>query len=77
MYVTNIPKQKGKTEKSSSKPEEDYSRLPSYVEFEGSFFHIAEFLSLQEGKVFRPQTPRISKGIASSQSDFYEQIDKL
>ena len=55
----------------------DYSRLPSYVEFEGSFFHIAEFLSLQEGKVYRPQTSRISRWMASSQSDFYEQIDKL
>ena len=64
-------------EKSSSKPEKDYSHLPSYVEFEGSFFHIPEFLSLQEGKVYRPQMSRISRWTASSQSDFYEQIDKL
>ena len=71
-----LPKRR-KTEKSSSKPVKDYSRLPSYVEFEGSFFHIAEFLSLQEGKVYRPQTSRISRWMASSQSDFYEQIDKL
>lgn len=55
----------------------EISLLPSYVEFEGSFFHIAEFLSLQEGKVHRPQTSRISRWMASSQSDFYEQIDKL
>ena len=41
------------------------------------FFHIAEFLSLQEGKVYRPQTSRISWWMACSQSDFYEQIDKL
>lgn len=71
-----LPKRR-KTGKSPSEPDRDYSRLPSYVEFEGSFFHIAEFLSLQEGKVYRPQTSRISRWMASSQSDFYEQIDKL
>ena len=71
-----LPKRR-KTGKSSSEPDRDFSQLPSYVEFEGSFFHIAEFLSLQEGKVHRPQTSRISSWMASSQSDFYEQIDKL
>ena len=71
-----LPKRR-KTGKSSSEPDRDFSRLPSYVEFEGSFFHIAEFLSLQEGKVHRPQTSRISRWMASSQSYFYEQIDKL
>jgi len=37
----------------------------------------ALFLSLQEEKVYRPQMSRISRWMASSQSDFYEQIHKL
>ena len=31
----------------------DYSIRPNYVEYEGQYFHMAEFLSLQEGKVYR------------------------
>ena len=32
----------------------DYSIRPNYVDYEGQYFHMAEFLSLQEGKVYRP-----------------------
>lgn len=63
--------------KTGSKGDKKYSQSPSYVEFEGHFFHIAEFLSIQEGKVYRPQTSRIARWMASSQSDFYERIDEM
>ena len=49
---------------------------PNYVEYEGQFFHIAEFLSLQQGKVYRPMASRLARWIASARNDFYENIEK-
>ena len=69
------PKRK-RSDKSSGQ-EKDYSRLPSYVEYEGHYYHISEFLSLQEGKVYRPASSRIARWMSSSQSDFYERIDEI
>lgn len=54
----------------------DYSVHPSYVEYEGNYFHIAEFLSLQQGKVYRPTMSRLSRWIESARNDFYERIEK-
>lgn len=73
----NLLPKRLRTSTARSKLDKDYSQLPSYVEFEGNFFHISEFLSLQEGKVYRPQTSRISRWMASSQSDFYETINEI
>ena len=42
-----------------------------------SHCRISIFTRREERKVYRPQTSRISRWMASSQSDFYEQIDKL
>lgn len=69
------PKRK-RSDKSSGQ-EKDYSRLPSYVEYEGHYYHISEVLSLQEGKVYRPASSRIARWMSSSQSDFYERIDEI
>lgn len=55
----------------------DYSIRPNYVEYEGQFYHIAEFLSLQEGKVYRPATSRLACWMESARNDFYKQVEKL
>lgn len=55
----------------------DYSIRPNYVEYEGQFYHIAEFLSLQEGKVYRPATSRLACWMESTRNDFYKQVEKL
>lgn len=55
----------------------DYSIRPNYVEYEGQFYHIAEFLSLQEGKVYRPATSRLVRWMESARNDFYKQVEKL
>ena len=55
----------------------DYSIRPNYVEYEGQFYHIAEFLSLQEGKVYRPATSRLARWMESARNDFYEQVERL
>ena len=54
----------------------DYSIRLNYVEYEGQFYHIAEFLSLQEGKVYRPATSRLARWMESATNDFYEQVEK-
>ena len=38
---------------------------------------MAEFLSLQEGKVYRPATSRLARWMESARNDFYEKIEKL
>lgn len=38
---------------------------------------MAEFLSLQEGKVYRPATSRLARCMESARNDFYEKIEKL
>ena len=50
---------------------------PNYVEYEGNFYHIAEFLSLQQGKVYSPSTSRLARWMAVARSDFYEKVEKL
>ena len=55
----------------------DYSIRPNYVEYEGQFYHIPEFLSLQEGKVYRPATSRLARWMESARNDFYEQVERL
>ena len=49
----------------------DYSKRPNYVLYEGQYFHLAEFLPLQEGKVCRPSASRLSRWIDSARNDFY------
>ena len=66
----------GEGDTSSSANTKDYSAHPSYVEYQGTFYHIAEFLSLQQGKVYRPSTSRNARWILSSRDDFYEKIEK-
>ena len=55
----------------------DYSSRPNYVEYEGQVYHMAEFLSLQEGKVYRPATSRLVHWMESARNDFYENVEKL
>ena len=31
---------------------------PSYIEYNGTYFQISEFLSIQQGKVYTPSTSR-------------------
>ena len=50
---------------------------PNYVEYEGLFYHIAEFLSLHQGKVYQPSTSRMSRWMSVSRSDFYERVEKI
>ena len=50
---------------------------PNYVEYEGEFYHIAQFLSLQQGKVYSPSTSRMARWMAVARSDFYEKVEKL
>ena len=38
---------------------------------------MAEFLSLQEGKVYCPATSRLARWMESARNDFYEKIEKL
>lgn len=38
---------------------------------------MAEFLSLQEGKVYRPATSCLARWMESARNDFYEKIEKL
>ena len=50
---------------------------PNYVEYDGEFYHIAEFLSLQQGKVYNPSSSRMARWMAVSRNDFYERVEKL
>ena len=50
---------------------------PNYVEYEDQLYHITEFLSLQEGKVYRPATSRLARSMESARNDFYEKAEKL
>jgi len=58
----------------STKHQTDYSIRPNYVEHEGQYCHMAEFLSLQEGKVYRPATSRLARWMESARNDFYEKL---
>ena len=40
------------------------------------FYHISEFLPLQEGKVYRPSCSRTGRWISYSRDDFYEKIEE-
>ena len=61
----------------SAERQTDYSIRPNYVEHEGQHYHMAEFLSLQEGKVYRPATSRLARWMESARNDFYEKIENL
>ena len=54
------------------KNEEEYKWKPNYVYFEGHYYHMARFLFLNEGKVYRPGSSRMARWMASSQNDFYD-----
>lgn len=45
-------------------------------QFQWSNLYIAEFLSLQQGKVYSPSVGRISRWISSARSTFYGSVDK-
>ena len=61
----------------STKHQTDYSIRPNYVEYEGQHYHMAEFLSLQEGKVYQPATSRLRRWMDSVRNNFYEKIENL
>ena len=63
--------------KSGSSLFNDQPVRPNYVEYEGEYYHIAEFLSLQQGKVYQPSTSRMSRWMAVSRSDFNERVEKI
>ena len=50
---------------------------PNYVEYEGEFYHIANFLSLQQGKVYNPSTSRMARWMAVARNDFYERVEAI
>ena len=72
-----MPKRLRLNKKSNSQQQIDYSIHPNYVEYEGQYYHTAEFLSLQEGKVYHPATSRLARWIESARNDFYKQVEKL
>ena len=76
--VGPLPKRLRVSKKSTSaKHQTDYSIRPNYVEHEGQYYNMAEFLSLQEGKVYRPATSHLARWMESARNDFYEKIEKL
>ena len=50
---------------------------PNYVEYEGKFYHIANFLSLQQGKVYIPSSSRMARWMAVARNDFYEKVETI
>ena len=50
---------------------------PNYVEYEGKYYHIANFLSLQQGKVYNPSTSRMASWMAVARSDFYNRVEAI
>ena len=73
-----LPKRLRVSKKSTSaKHQTDYSIRPNYVEHEVQYYHMAEYLSLQGGKVYRPATSRLARWMESARNDFYEKIEKL
>ena len=50
---------------------------PNYVEYEGEYYHIAQFLSLRQGKVYSPSTSRMARWMAVARSSFYEKVEKI
>lgn len=50
---------------------------PSYIEYNGTYYHISEFLSLQQGKVYMPSTSRNARWMAVSKANYYDNIDKI
>ena len=50
---------------------------PNYVEYEGKYYHIANFLSLQQGKVYNPSTSRMARWMAVARNDFFERVEAI
>ena len=42
---------------------------PNYVEYEGEYYHIAKFLSLQPGKTYNPSTSRLARWMAVARTN--------
>ena len=57
--------------------EMDHSVPPNYVEYDGEHYHIAQFLSLQQGKVYSSSTCRMARWMAVARNDFFEKVEKL
>ena len=53
------------------------SVLPDYVKYDIEFYHIVEFLSLQQGKVYNPSSSRMARWMAVSRNDSYERVERL
>ena len=50
---------------------------PNYDEYKGKFYHIANFLLLQQGKVYIPSTSRMARWVAMARNDFYERVETI
>ena len=50
---------------------------PNYVEYEGEFYHIENFLSLQQGKVYNPSTSRMPGGWPRQEMIFMRELKQL
>lgn len=72
-----MPKRLRLNKKGNSQQQIDYSIRPNYVKYDRQYYHMAEFLSLQEGEVYRPATSHLARWIESARNDFYEQVEKL
>lgn len=50
---------------------------PNYVEYEWEYYHIAKFLSLQQGKTYNPSTSRLARWMAVARTNFYKKVEKI
>lgn len=57
--------------------ETESSVPPNYVKYEGEYYHIAQFLSLQQGKVYSPSTSHMARWMAVARSELYEKVEKI
>jgi len=48
---------------------------PMYVEYKGTVYHIARFLSLIDGKIYCPAASRMERWKSSNQTSFFEQLN--
>ena len=62
---------------STTREETEFKWKPNYVFFEGHYYHISRFLSLNEGKVYRADSSRMGRWMATSQQDFYDKVHQL
>ena len=56
---------------------QDFKSNPNYVEHNSIYYHISEFLSLQQGKAYAPATSRNARWMTVSRANYYDNIGKI